>query len=451
MKKGAHIRVIIMLPRIAEKILAVKQIAKRLEVSIGIIGGFVRDLLLGTPSQDVDFVVFAGDFNKLTSEIAEQTNSKIGKLSNTTLTTQIRFKDGIVFEFNATRKEEYDFPNRTPEVFHGTIVDDLNRRDFTINAFVMFENVYLDIFNGKEDLENKIIQTTRNPEVVFREDYLRMFRAIRFSSKLNFSIAENVKEGIRDNASNIIDVPKERTLNELFESFKHNSVNTFNLMVELKLLETMFPDIKCIDLENVISSSPNSWKKIEEKLCYLKSKKSSNVSLILAVILMETIVKEQSDNQERDLIQKLDEQLRFYKFSNKQRAEIIFFVKNRNSLLILNDKSPSKLELRELIRNTGIFLDSLILVTQAELSVRPKLKGFQLLLDRIDEIRSNMELIDFKLAIDGHEIERVFGFTGHKIKQIKIELQQAIMNEEIQNSKDACIKYIEEKHLSRVD
>ncbi|MBY9000447.1 MAG: CCA tRNA nucleotidyltransferase [Candidatus Heimdallarchaeota archaeon] len=432
---------------ISEKIQAVRKIAKEQKAAIGIIGGFVRDLLLGKPSQDVDFVVFGGDFNKLTLEIAKQTDSKIGKMSNTTLTTQIRFKDGIVFEFNSARKEEYEFPNRTPKVSRGTIVDDLFRRDFTINSFVMFENVYFDIFNGKDDLKNKIIQTTREPELVFREDYLRMFRAVRFSSKLNFNIAEEVKEGIRINAKNIVDVPKERTLSELTASFTNDPVKTFKLMADLKLFETMFPDIRCKNLDETNYSPPNSWKKIEEKLQFLKSNNTNNISIILAVILMETIIDDQSvNNHESALVQKIDKQLRFFKFSNKERNEIVFLVKNRNSLLDLIEGIPSKLELRQAVRKLGEFLDAIILMTQAELSVKVKKKGLPALQNRLIEIRKTDELINFKLAIDGHEIEDLFGFKGQKIEQIKTELLRAIMNEEIINSKETCIKYIKDKY-----
>ncbi len=431
--------------KISNKIQLVLKLAEEQKVSLAIVGGFVRDLLLGNPSQDVDFVIFRGDITKFTQILAERTGSKIGKMNNKTLTTQIRFTDGTFFEFNSTRKEEYQYPSRTPKVSVGTILEDLYRRDFTINALLLFNEKVLDIFNGKEDLEQCIIQTTRDPETVFKEDYLRMLRAVRFASKLDFALSERTQIGIRKNVKNLLDVPKERTLNELKSALSYNPVKTLNLLIDLDILETMFPQIRNLDLDKRIFSVNTVFQKIENKYKHLTDLRVSDIVVYFAVLLMETYIEEERDKKRESMLKlKLDKQLRFYKFSNKIRENILFIVENRNSLLRLIGSQPSKLELRQLIKKLGLQLENIIYITEAELSVKANILNFAPLKNTLDEIKQNQGLINFQLQIDGHEIEAIFGIKGKKIEQLKRNLQRAIMNEEIENTRESCIKYLKE-------
>ena len=431
---------------ILKKIHIVLKLAEEQKVSLAIVGGFVRDLILGNPSQDVDFVIFRGDINEFTQVLASRTGSKIGKMNNKTLTTQIRFVDGTFFEFNSTRKEEYQYPSRTPRVITGTILDDLYRRDFTINTLLLFDDKIIDIFNGKEDLERGIIQTTRDPETVFKEDYLRMLRAVRFASKLDFILSERVQIGIRKNVKNLLEVPKERTVNELKSALRNNPVNTLKLLIDLDILETMFSHIRNLTLDRRIYSSDTIFQKIENKYKYLANKKVSDISVYFTVLLMETYVDEKENKKRESMLKlKLDKQLRFYKFSNKQRENILFMIENRNSLINLIGSDPSKLELRQLIKKLGVHMINITYLTEAELSVKATELDYAPLKNALDEIKQNLDLINFQLQIDGYEIQTIFGIKGKKIKQLKSDLLRAIMNEEIDNTKDSCIKYIKEK------
>lgn len=432
--------------RISEKIKIVMKLADEQQVFLAIVGGFVRDLLLDNPSQDVDFVIFEGDINEFTQLLAERTGSKIGKMNNKTLTTQIRFGDGTFFEFNSTRKEEYQYPSRTPKVTAGTILNDLYRRDFTINALLLFDDKIIDIFTGKDDLERGIIQTTRDPETVFKEDYLRMLRAVRFASKLDFTLAERVQIGIRKNIKNLLEVPKERTLNELKSAIWYNPVKTLKLMKNLDILETMFPHIRNHNLDKSIYSSDTIFQKIENKFKYLTDMNVTDISVYFAILLMETHIEEKENKKrESELKLKLDKQLRFYKFSNKERENILFMIVNRNSLLNLIGSYPSNLELRQLLKKLGTHFENITHLTKAELSVLAKKIDYTPLKDALGEIKQNLDLVDFKLQIDGYEIQEIFGIKGKKIKQLKNDLQRAIMNEEIANTKENCMKYIREK------
>jgi len=431
---------------ILKKIRIVRKLAEEQKVSLAIVGGFVRDLLLGNPSQDVDYVIFRGDINEFTQILASRTGSKIGKMNNKTLTTQIRFADGTFFEFNSTRKEVYQYPSRTPQVTTGTILDDLYRRDFTINTLLLFDEKVIDIFDGKGDLEKGLIQTTSDPETVFKEDYLRMLRAVRFASKLDFVLSKRVQTGIRKNVKNLLDVPKERTLNELESSLSYNPVKTLELMIDLNILETMFPQIINRNLDKKFYSVVTIFEKIRSKYKYLAKMKILDNSLYFAVFLMETYVEEKESKKRGSMLKIiLDKQLRFYKFSNKQREKILFLIENRNSLLNLIGKNPSKLEIRQLIRKLDIHLENIICLTEAELSVKADELDFTSLKNSLNEIKKDYDFIDFQLQIDGNDIQTIFGLKGKKIKQLKIDLQRAIMSEEIINTRESCLKYIKEK------
>ncbi|MHA2358212.1 MAG: CCA tRNA nucleotidyltransferase [Candidatus Heimdallarchaeaceae archaeon] len=432
--------------RVKEKIEKVISISNSIGCAIGVVGGFVRDILLGNPSQDVDFTVFEGDINKLTEKIAEELDGKVGKMSNQTLTSQVRFKDGMVFEFNATRKEEYEYPSRIPKVEKANIVEDLNRRDFTINAFIMFDDKYIDIFNGTEDLENKLIRTTREPNVVFKEDYLRMIRAIRFASKLDFEIDQQVKEGIKANIENITQVPHERILSELKIALNSNPVKTFNLMTNLDILLVLFPEIPKLPYNQDVYFVTNSWEAIEKKLQYLQDAKVRNSNLFFAVIFSELQIEDAIfyDDNKIDLlkVEEIKSILRSFTFSNKEINEIILYSKHKKSIVRMHDFQSSNMEIRLFLRSVDPYFENLILLTESENSIRKFKLNLDSFIDKIRNINRDKSLVHVVPKLNGNEIEEIFGFKEKDIGEIKLILTVAIMKEEIPNTREACIEYI---------
>jgi len=430
--------------KIKSKIENIQEISRKLNCSIGIVGGFVRDLLLERQSEDVDFLVFRGDFHKLTLKIAETMGAKIGKMSNRTLTTQVRFPDEVVFEFNSTRKERYEYPSRVPIVEKASIVEDLQRRDFTINALIMFEDFYIDLFDGTADLQNQLIQTTREPDIVFHEDYLRIFRAIRIACKLGFTLSSKTKKGIRKNATNLLDVPKERILQELKLSFSYAPSRAYRLIRDLKILEVLFPEVKNIELNSQIFCTKDTWTKIEEKIKFLENKGSANVNLFIAMILLEIEAEKSSEMENKDIVQIANEILQKYKFSNREKTEITAYISFRNSLIDMIENPPQDFEIRKMLRKQRDLIDSIILMTKAELSTRTKNLDLDSLLDHIAILRDRKDLIFFEPELNGHEIRKIFKVKGEKIGSIKSNLIEAIMKEEIKNKREDCIAYIEE-------
>lgn len=441
-------------PKVSDKIKKIKEISRNLDCAIGIVGGFVRDLLLGEPTEDVDFVVFKGDINELTESIAFELGGKVGKMSNRTMTTQVRFPDNLVFEFNSTRKERYEYPSRVPIVEQATIVEDLSRRDFTINALIMFDNQIIDIFDGSTDLSDELIRTTRNPDIVFHEDYLRMFRAIRFACKLNFSISEDTMNGIKSQVNNILEVPSERILNELKQSFEYNPLLAFQLMVRLCIFETMFPQIKNLRVNTEKFTVVAVFERIESELRFLYNNNVKEISPYFAIILKEVNLEFGEDEDQKNefiveskLVIAVEQILSKYKFSNKEKLSIFNYMKFYALLKKMLGQSVTDLRVRQFIRATDPNTDKILLLLKANQSVRIAKIDFKDLENRIKKLGTNRDLIFFDLALSGHEIADQFKVEGENIGRAKQLLTLAIMSEEISNTKEECLQYLRDNFI----
>ena len=222
--------------------------AQELDVPCYLIGGFVRDKILGRNTKDMD-IVCVGDGIELAAKVSEKFKPmpEVHFFKNFG-TAQIK-TEGLEIEFVGARKESYDFNSRKPAVENGTIEDDQNRRDFTINAMAISLNKddygqLVDPFNGIKDLEEKNIQTPLAPVQTFSDDPLRMMRAIRFASQLNFTIHPQTFAAIGENAHRIKIVSGERIadeLNKILMSVKP-SVG-FDLLYKSGLLKIIFPQM----------------------------------------------------------------------------------------------------------------------------------------------------------------------------------------------------------------
>ena len=220
-----------------------------LEVKSYVIGGFVRDFILqrGT-AKDID-VVTIGNGIALAKKVASLLPNKPKvQVFKTYGTAMLRYKD-IELEFVGARKESYAEDSRNPEVTEGTLEDDQNRRDFTINALAISLNnddygTLLDPFNGIKDLANKIIKTPLNPDITYSDDPLRMMRAIRFATQLNFEIEEHSLKAIAKNAPRLAIITKERIIVELNKIIdaKKPSIG-FLLLEKTNLLEMILPEL----------------------------------------------------------------------------------------------------------------------------------------------------------------------------------------------------------------
>ena len=218
-----------------------------LGVETYLIGGFVRDKILNRETKDAD-IVCVGDGIELAKEVAKQFNPvpQVDYFKNFG-TAHIKVTDDFDIEFVGARKESYQFDSRKPEVEPGTIVDDQNRRDFTINALAINLNKkdygkLIDPFNGLKDLEGRIIRTPLEPAETFSDDPLRMMRAIRFATQLNFVIEERTWQGIIDSSARIKIISQERITDELNKIIASPKPSIgFDLLYKSGLLQIIFP------------------------------------------------------------------------------------------------------------------------------------------------------------------------------------------------------------------
>lgn len=226
--------------------------AEQLQVDCYVIGGFVRDYILNRgDAKDIDIVAI-GSGIELAKQVAKNLPNKPKvQIFKTYGTAMLRYDD-IEIEFVGARKESYSENSRNPVVEHGTLKDDQNRRDFTINALALDLNKdklgdLLDPFNGIADLKNQIIRTPLNPDITYSDDPLRMLRAIRFSSQLNFKIDEASLKSITKNCHRIKIITNERIVVELHKILESDTPSIgFLLLEQTGLLEYILPELTAL-------------------------------------------------------------------------------------------------------------------------------------------------------------------------------------------------------------
>ena len=213
-----------------------------------VVGGYVRDLIIGRTSKDIDFVTVGSGI-----ELAEAVAAKMGKGTRVAVyrnygTAQVH-RGNLELEFVGARRESYNRDSRNPIVEDGTLADDLARRDFTINALAISVNAYtfgevIDHYDGLGDIERKMIRTPLDPDITFSDDPLRKMRAIRFATQLQFTICPETLQAIKRNASRIEIITAERIKDELFKIMASAKPSTgWRLLLETGLLQLILPEL----------------------------------------------------------------------------------------------------------------------------------------------------------------------------------------------------------------
>ena len=222
------------------------------------VGGCVRDLFLDRPSKDIDFVTVGSGI-----ELAQIVAERLGKGTHLSVfrnfgTAQVKRRD-IELEFVGARKESYDRNSRKPVVEDGTLEEDLSRRDFTINAMAIQINTegfgtLVDLFDGRGDMERRILRTPLDPDITFSDDPLRMMRAIRFATQLQFEIYPATFEAIRRNAERIKIISKERVVDELMKIMASPKPSIgWDLLLSSGLLQLIFPELAAMKGVQVVN------------------------------------------------------------------------------------------------------------------------------------------------------------------------------------------------------
>ena len=441
------------------------QIVTEKNLQAYVIGGFVRDLLLERPSKDIDIVV-VGNGLDLAKECARILRvNKVSVFENFG-TAQFKYKD-LDVEFVGARKESYRQDSRKPIVENGTLEDDQNRRDFTINALALslhadnFGDI-IDPFNGLDDLEKGIIRTPLDPDITYSDDPLRMMRAIRFASQLGFKIENESLNSILQNSERLSIISIERVMDELNKIILSQSPSRgFKLLNSTKLLHQFFPEMIALQgIETIDGKShKDNFYHTLEVLDNI-SENSDNLWLRWAAI-MHDIAKPPTKRFDQEIgwtfhgheefgarmTSKIFRRLKLPLDAKMKYVEKLVRLHLRPIALVKGTVSDSAV--RRLLFEAGDDVDDLMTLCNADITSKNEFKvqkfkkNFDLVTQKLKAVEEKDRVRNFQPPISGQMIMEVFNLKPcNEIGAIKLKIKDAILEGTIENEYEPAFQYM---------
>jgi len=444
----------------------ISEASKQLHIESYVIGGFVRDFFLkrGT-AKDIDIVAIGNGIalaEKVASLLPNKPKVQIFKTYGTAM---LRYKD-VEIEFVGARKESYSEESRNPLIFEGTLQEDQNRRDFTINALALSLNeanfgALLDPFNGMEDLENGTIKTPLNPDITYSDDPLRMMRAIRFATQLNFTIEKASLAAIAKNSQRLEIITRERIVDELNKIMGAAKPSIgFLLLEQTNLLSQLLSEL--IDLKGVEEVEGQKHKdnfyhtlEVVDNI----SKNTSDIWLRWAALLHD-IGKAPTKRFSKKvgwtfhshefvgakMVYNLFKRLRM-PLNNKMKFVQKMVLLSSRPIVLATDVTDAAV--RRLVFDAGDDINSLMTLCEADITTKNPKKfkkyhqNFEEVRSKIKEVEERDRVRNFQPPVSGEVIIKAFNLKPcREIGQIKEAIKEAILEGQIPNEYKACYDFM---------
>jgi putative nucleotidyltransferase with HDIG domain len=440
------------------------ELAKELGVEVYIVGGFIRDLVLNKEIEDIDFLA-VGDVVKYTKSFANLLGITDIVIYKNFGTAHFNHQ-GLNFEFVGARKESYNRSSRKPEVTEGSFLDDISRRDFTINTIAVSikkENFgeVIDNFNGLQDIDQRLIRTPLDPKITFDDDPLRILRAFRFASQLNFNVDESIIIAANELKDRLEIVSQERKTDEFLKILNSPKPSIgLKLLHDSKVMEVVFPEISL--MTGVEQREEYHHKDVFYHTCEVVdniSQKTDNVWLRFAA-LVHDIAKPKTKkfiegtgwtfHGHEELGARMMKYIfRRMKLPMNQLVYVEKLVRLHLRPIALVSDEVTDSAIRRLIVSADEDLDDLITLCRADITsknpdkVERYLQNYEIVIKKVLEVKEKDKLRAFQSPVSGDVIMQVCNIKpSKKVGEIKTAIEEAILDGIIGNNYDEAYEYL---------